>query len=38
MQNEPNFNKWAANIDKQLKAYYAKQKQESKKRFKQYYK
>ena len=38
MKPKPNFNEWAVLIDKQIKAYYDKQKEESKKKFEQYYK
>lgn len=38
MKPKPNFNDWAMQIDNQLKAYYEKQKEESKKKFAQYYK
>ncbi len=38
MKPKPNFNEWAMQIDKELKAHYEKQKQETKKKFEQYYK
>lgn len=38
MKPKPNFNEWVALIDNQLKEYYQKQKEESRKRFEQYYK
>jgi hypothetical protein len=37
MKPKPNFNEWVATIDRELKAYYQKQKEESKKKFEQYY-
>jgi hypothetical protein len=38
MEKEITFNEWARLIEEQLKAYHKKQKEETRKKFEQYYK